>query len=227
VVDNLKAWSAITNNLYIWHYNTSFPHYLIPFPDFVELGADAEMYSRSGVKGIFWQGDYSAGGGGSDAELRSWMLAKLSWNPKKDWSALVDDFINGYYGKAAPFYRQYFDMLHKEVTEKNIHFTCGLNTKSELFSPEIIAKSNRLFDLAEKAAKNPDVLRRVQKARLGIEYVELMQPVEKKETAGKEKELLSRWADFITRCKGYGITNLSEWCGIDNTYADVKKKLGG
>ncbi|MBL8218275.1 MAG: DUF4838 domain-containing protein, partial [Bryobacterales bacterium] len=28
---NLEAWSKITNQLYIWHYNTNFSHYLLPF----------------------------------------------------------------------------------------------------------------------------------------------------------------------------------------------------
>ena len=196
VVSNLKAWHQITDNLYIWHYNISFGHYLIPFPDFEELGADADMYHRNGVKGVFWQGDYSSGGGGEFAELRSWVLAKLSWNTKADWSALVDDFMNGYYGKAAPYIRQYFDMLHKEVRGKNIHFNCGLGPKSELFSPKIIAESVRLLDRAEKAAKDDEALDRVRKVRLGIDYVRLMQPIEKKETKGREKELLAGWDPF-------------------------------
>lgn len=227
-INNLKAWSVITDQLYIWHYNTSFPHYLIPFPDFVQLAASADMYQRHRVKGVFWQGNYSPGGGGSDAELRSWVMAKLSWNPKRDWSALVDDFLASYYGAAAPYYRQYFDMLHKEVREKNIHFTCGLNTKSELFSPEIISESVRLFDLAEKAVANqPDVLKRVQKARLAIEYVQIAQPIETKEFAGREKELLARIEPFIAACKEYGITHLNEWARIDATYEQWKKTLGG
>ncbi|HWC00767.1 MAG TPA: DUF4838 domain-containing protein, partial [Bryobacteraceae bacterium] len=43
-VKNLEAWSKITNQLYIWHYNTNFAHYLAPFPDFDELMADLPMY---------------------------------------------------------------------------------------------------------------------------------------------------------------------------------------
>lgn len=228
VVANLKAWSQITDQLYIWHYNTSFPHYLIPFPDFEELGADADMYLRHGVKGIFWQGDYSRGGGASDAELRSWILAKLSWNPKRDWSALMDDFLAGYYGAAAPYYRQYMDMLHKEVREKDIHFNCGLNPKSSLFSPEIIAESVRLFDLAEKAVANsPDELKRIKKARLGIEYLQIAQPIEYKNFEGQEKELLARIDSFIATCKDFGITNLNEWSDINATHEQWKKALGG
>ena len=37
---NLQAWAKITNQLYIWHHNTNFTHYLLPFPDLDELAAD-------------------------------------------------------------------------------------------------------------------------------------------------------------------------------------------
>ncbi|MBI4890566.1 MAG: DUF4838 domain-containing protein [Acidobacteria bacterium] len=50
---NLKAWSGITNQLYIWHYNTNFSHYLLPFPDFDELAADIPLYKERGVVGLF------------------------------------------------------------------------------------------------------------------------------------------------------------------------------
>src|SRR5207253_297307 len=49
-VSNLAAWSKITDTLYIWHYNTNFAHYLIPFPDFKQLPESVKLYKRSGVK---------------------------------------------------------------------------------------------------------------------------------------------------------------------------------
>ena len=60
---NLQAWSKITNQLYIWHYNTNFSHYLMPFPDFDELAADIPVYQKHGVVGLFMQGAYAKGGG--------------------------------------------------------------------------------------------------------------------------------------------------------------------
>ncbi len=38
---HLKAWGAMTDTLYIWHYNTDFAHYLMPFPDFAEFPAES------------------------------------------------------------------------------------------------------------------------------------------------------------------------------------------
>ena len=98
---NLKTWAAITNQLYIWHYNTNFSHYLTPFPDFDELAADIPLYQRSGVVGIFLEGSYEAGGGGENAELRSYITARLLWNPHIDVERDLDEFFEGVYGPAA------------------------------------------------------------------------------------------------------------------------------
>ena len=35
----LRSWGALTDTLYIWHYNTNFANYLMPFPDFDEFPA--------------------------------------------------------------------------------------------------------------------------------------------------------------------------------------------
>ena len=66
-VDILQAWSKITSQLYIWHYNTNFAHYLLPFPDFDQLADSFPMYRRHGVVGLFMEGAYAAGGGGEYA----------------------------------------------------------------------------------------------------------------------------------------------------------------
>ena len=60
---NLKAWARITNQLYIWHYNTNYSHYLAPFPDFYGLAANISVYQRNGVVGLFLEGAYPPGGG--------------------------------------------------------------------------------------------------------------------------------------------------------------------
>ena len=67
-VKTLADWSKLSPSLYIWHYNTDFAHYLLPFPDFAEFPADMRLYKKSGVKGIFFEGDYARrrrGGGGA------------------------------------------------------------------------------------------------------------------------------------------------------------------
>ena len=51
------------------------------------------------MKGIFFQGAY-CGPGGSDAELRSWVMSKVLWDPNVDTDKLVSEWMQGVYGKA-------------------------------------------------------------------------------------------------------------------------------
>jgi len=176
-MNNLRAWSRITTQLYIWHYVTNFAHYLMPFPDFDELAADLPMYRQKGVVGLFLEGDYAEEGGGENAELRSYLMARLLWDTNADASQAVDEFLAAYYGKAAPSMRSYFDLLHRQVRPapegKGHHMWIYTNPGAPYLSEEFLAQSQGLFRQAEVAAEDEAALRRVRKARLSIDYVAL------------------------------------------------------
>lgn len=226
-IENLANWSKITNNLYIWHYNTSFANYLNPFPDFRQLMDTAKLYKRSGVKGIFWEGAYPAGGGGELGQLRSYLLSKITWNPEIDGEAVMKEFCDDYYGKAGRYVYEYVQLLEDKVTKDNIHMKIWAGPNDAYLTPEIIAASDALFDKAESVSDSPEILDRVRQARLSIEFVKLMQPIVRKETKGKEAELRKQLDDFIAQCKHYGMTNISEGEGLDPYYERIKKELGG
>jgi hypothetical protein len=64
------------------------------------------------VKELFEQGDH-CGRHGAFAELKAWLLAKWMWNPDLPMEPLLKDFLEGYYGAAAPYIRKYLDELHR------------------------------------------------------------------------------------------------------------------
>lgn len=226
-MENLANWGKITDQLYIWHYNTSFAHYLNPFPDFRQLMDTAKLYKRSGVKGIFWEGSYPTGGGGEFGYLRSYLLAKITWNPEIDGNAVMKQFCDDYYGKGGKFIWQYVQLLEDKVTKDNIHMKIWAGPLDGYLTPEIIATSDALFDKAEAAAEWPDVLERISQARLPLEYVKLMQPIMRNEIKGKEAELRKQLDEFVGKCKYYGMTHISEGESMDAYHERVGKLLGG
>ena len=48
---------------------------------------------------MFEQGNREVGG--EFAELRTYLISKLLWNPYDNVDTLMNDFLNGYYGAAA------------------------------------------------------------------------------------------------------------------------------
>jgi hypothetical protein len=177
-LDDLQAWAKITDQLYIWHYVTNFHHYLLPFPDFDELAADIPMYKKHGVVGIFLEGDAAPGGGGENAELRSYLMARLLWNPNIDVSETVNEFMAAYYGKAARVMRAYFDLQHRQVRlppqGKGHHMWIYTNPGAPYLSQDFLDQATKLLDEAESTAADEHTRKRVRKARLSIDYVKLM-----------------------------------------------------
>jgi hypothetical protein len=216
---NLNAWSKITNQLYIWHYNTNFAHYLLPFPDFDELAADIPMYKDRGVVGLFMEGSVTKGGGAENAELRSYVMAKLLWDPGTDVKRAVEEFHEAYYGKAAPPMLRYFELMHREVRTPPAglgrHIWIYDSPGAPYLNAEFVGKAAELFRQAEGLAESDAVRARVRKARLGIDYVRLTRA--KRFTVDGEwyrpsdlNGLKERWNAFVAGLGGFGITNLSE-----------------
>jgi hypothetical protein len=223
-IEYLKGWAKLTDRLDIWHYNTDFSHYQMPFPDFRELMDSAKLYKKSSVKGIFWQGGYNCGHS-ELGELRTYLLSKISWNPDIDGEAVMKEFCDDFYGSSGKYIYEYITLLEDKVADENIHMQICDSPLNPCFSPDIIAESDKLFAKAMSAADSPEILLRVKQAYLPIKYVKLMQPILRKETDGKEAEYEKRIDEFIDECASYGITRIKEGSTVEQSREKLKKML--
>jgi hypothetical protein len=181
------------------------------------LGPNIRFFVANGVRGIFEQGAYTSLGA-EFAELKAWVLAKLLWNPSQDDRKLVEEFVSGYYGAAAPYLSEYIKLIHDEAEAKNAYLSCFSSTTAAFLNLAMMAKAEKLFDQAEAAAKDdPALLQRVQVARLPLRYVWAMRWYEWQDQAAGEKVAWPGPADytqnaqtFLDVAKAYGITMISE-----------------
>jgi hypothetical protein len=227
-VSNLQEWAKVTDNLYIWHYNTDFVAYLLPWPDIDQLVTTIPLYKRTGVKGMFNQGNYSAGGGGFMDELKAYVIARLLWDTTADAKVVREDFLNGYYGKAGKPIGQFLDLLHDKVRNENLHAGIYIGVEAPWLTPELMAESNKLFDEAEKLADDADVLERVKHSRLSLEYVDLLQTINHIGAHGtpeQKAETLTRLEKFIQECEADGITELNEGMPIRTRFEQLAAPL--
>lgn len=223
----LLAWSKIAaGHLQVWHYVTDFAHYLQPFPDWDELGADMAYYQTNGVTGVFCEGDYQ---GHCELQvMRTWVMAHLLWNPHQDVWALIRDFCNGYYGKkAGPDIYAYLRLFHDRLQQPGIHLHLYDPPTSPLFSAALLKSANDLFDQAEAVAENPEFKRRVQEARLGIRYVELARHIPgKTATAADRAAFRTRLDPFIMDLVRFKIASLSEGHTVNEWIRNMKALAG-
>lgn len=226
----LQGWSRLTDQLYIWHYVTNFAHYPLPFPNFKELAADIAMYRRMGVKGLFLQGNYSPGGGGENAELRSYVTAKLLWDPSQDMDRLVNEFLEGVYGRAAKPMRAYYDWMHAQVSPPQRHLYIYMHPGAPYLSREFLDRAERLFAEAEALAENEAVLRRIRRDRLSVEYARVLQSA-KLELDGESyaPRALEDWRkgldSLFSAARGFGMTHLTESRTIEQQESALRRRI--
>ncbi|RME91357.1 MAG: DUF4838 domain-containing protein, partial [Verrucomicrobia bacterium] len=167
--EDIRGWAAICNRLYVWDYTTDFAHYLQPHPNWFVLGPNVRFFAAHHVKGLFEQGAYQ-GYGAEFSELRAWVLAQLLWDPSQDDRRLIDEFLDGYYGPAAPFIRRYMALLHDASAGWNL--TCFSRTDTPFFNFVTMARAEQLWRQAQAAvADQPELKPRVRLGRVWLGYV--------------------------------------------------------
>ena len=198
---DLTSWSVLAPHLYIWDYVVDFAHFLLPYPNFKVLQPNIQTFRDNKSIGIMEQGAYQCRGG-EFSELRSYLIARLFWNPDCDADKVISDFMNGYYGRSGKFVRQYFDQLQGRITP-DAHIHPNLSPDDRIFSDRFIKDSYTLFEEATKVADNPDVLRRVELASLPVLYLKC-----------RRTPVLSKYdgtyAKFCTNTEREGVSHYAE-----------------
>jgi len=215
--DDIIGWSKIADRLYIWDYTTNFRHYLLPHPNLRVLGPNVKFFADHNVKGIFEQGAYTTNGA-EMAELRAWVLAKLLWDPTRDGAALTDEFIEGYYGPAAPHVKAYLKVTHDAVEQSGDWLGCFENHTAKYLSFDTLAHGWSHLKAAETAVQDhPDLRFRVQVAQLPTMYTFMMRWKDMREAAKATsadwpmpESIKDTYDQFLTIARKKNVTQLRE-----------------
>ena len=224
-VRDLKGWSQLSNRLWVWNYNTSFRHYLLPFPNQRVRDDNIRFFVSNGVRGVFEQDCYNTTGG-ELSSLGGYVTAKHLWNPAYGEDRAIDEFLQAVYEDAAPFVRQYVDMLHDRVEQANIHVTIRAGLQSEHLDGPLLKRAVTLFDRAEAATRDrPEVLERVRVARASVDYALFERArlgLSGAPTIDHDRFrivpdaiLARRFEPFFAAIKASGMTRLIEWMQAD------------
>ncbi|HPO15447.1 MAG TPA: DUF4838 domain-containing protein [Candidatus Hydrogenedentes bacterium] len=214
---DIEAWSSISHQLYIWDYVTNFAQYLLPHPNLQVLAPNIRCFVTNKAIGLFEQGD-AGSSCGDFVELRAWLLAHLMWEPSRDANALIDEFLNGYYGPAAWPLRRYIDRMHDAIGRSGATMRCYAQDTSSWLELDDLNEATVLFSEAEKAvASDPVLSMRVRRARLPLDYAWLNRYAGLKRTARLRHEPFAGPADpaaaseeFIATCNGFNVGQYAE-----------------
>lgn len=222
-LEDIADWGKISNHIYLWDYTVNFSHHVSPFPNLHVLQPNIQFFTRNGAHEQFQQSNTDVGH--EFSELKSYLISRLLWNPDINADSVINDLLNGYYGKAAPWIRRYIDRLEGECIRSgerlDIYEPPAAHAGSFL-SADNMAAYNRFFDEAEASVKDqPEVLQRVKVARLPIEYAAM--EIAKNDMFGSRgwysgdsskfvlrPDMKSMLEEFYATCKTNSVQTLNE-----------------
>lgn len=171
-LNDLNEWGKICNHIYLWDYTVDFDHSYSPFPNLHTLQPNIQLFVRNNVKEHFQQSNTETGH--EFSELKSYLIAKLLWNPDADVSKVIEEFTNGFYGPAGIWIRKYIYHLQNEIVKSGELLDIygpPTNYQNTFLSFNNVKSYNSYFDEAEKSViNNPDFLLHVQIARMSLQY---------------------------------------------------------
>ncbi len=237
-VRDVREWSRIASDIIVWDYVIQFPNLISPFPNLHVLQPNLRFFAGNGVTAMFEQGNREVGG--EFAELRSYLISKLMWNPDENVDTLMDDFLNGYYGAGGKPIRRYIDMMREASVASGQPlriFGSPNEAAGSYLTKPLIANYRKLFDEAESAvADSADILERVKIARLPLDFA-IMEQAKKNfygdygtfmKTGEKwivNPEIRSMTDRFVDLCIRQGVTRLKEWSTTPEAYRSAMYRL--
>ena len=168
--EHLLTWAEITKHLRIWDYAVTFaaPRNLA-MPSVHTYPVDYRFFVENNVQGVFTEHEYP-----TYSDMRAfkiWMMMKLKEDPYADYDALVDTFMNGYFGPAGPYVHEYLKALEAAAAETGSFI--GWFAAPSAFrhiNIDLVPRAHELFDQAEAAvADDAELVHRVRRARLALD----------------------------------------------------------
>ena len=241
-VKDLSDWSNLTNNIFMWDYVVQFRTYLSPFPNFHTIQPNIQLFRQYGIPMMFQQG---SGSSWSDlAELKQYYISKLLWNPDLDGDSLINRFLKTYYGAAAPYIRNYYDISHdalQKVADTQNLDIYGLPSYyfGTFLTRDLVSQYHDQMDMAERASANDSTtLSRVLRARMPVDFAWLDYALNAGDSAlsfitssdGKKKvneRMMESLDRFVENSEKTGIRTISEHGYSIREYRDHVTRLTG
>jgi hypothetical protein len=204
-------WSKVSRNLGVHDYWTAWsqPH-LWPHANIHGLAQTLKFYYRCGLTHFFVEDELMGSRIHNFVDLQFYMAAKLFQDPLQDERPVIDEFMELYYGPAAPAMRKLLAYIEKRQEEEAGMLTAVPPSSRKYLDAKFFIEADTIISQAEKkAAVNPQFLAHVRQERLSFDEALLF--LWKK--LEKERRLPFKHHEIISR--------------LEQGYEAAYKKYGG
>ena len=168
-----EEWATISKRMRLWVYPHQYRHKLAPMPNLHAVVDNLGYFRDQGAESMFVE---QSNGYEGWTPMRLWLWAKLAWNPDLDAGELIQDFIWGFYGNAAPAVAEYERLLvdHcRTYTDfaKRRNWIYAIHDEA-LYRHGFVEKARTILDRAAALAEDDTVRERVALLKVGVVYVD-------------------------------------------------------
>ncbi|MBQ9253523.1 MAG: DUF4838 domain-containing protein [Bacteroidales bacterium] len=223
---DLEDWGKVSKNIFLWDYECDFAYYVSPFPNFHVLQKNIQYFVENGAFLQFQQANCQRGNDLS--ELKNYLLAKLLWQPYLNQDSVMNEFLQGYYGKQAGRmigeYIKDIDSVaisYKDEVGLDI-YGAPIRYAENILNEENLKRYDSILQIAEDLSQNNKTyLLRVQTVRLAIDYA--IMEIAKADMYGKrgwyekqngkwvlKEDMQQRLEKFHSVCQQAKVENMNE-----------------
>ncbi len=109
VADVIEGWNDISSELHLWWYSTDAYSYFMPLNSYDNMGVNYQFAYEHGVKVIFHQSQYDSEVSTDWSRLKIYLQRELAEDPYADVDALIEKFMNAYFGAGAENMKKLMD----------------------------------------------------------------------------------------------------------------------
>lgn len=219
----LSAWAELTDSIYMWNYSTNFQYYYAPFPNITSLQKRYQYFKDNSCIAIFDNGCGENMVAGEFHELRTYLVAKLMWDPDTDVQRHIREFCAAYYGAAAEDIVEFIYEFEKSVkgykplAASSCHMTCqdggeSLEHNTALTELEI-KRLDRLIKRAQAKDLSEDEARHLQGVAISYRFFKCATFSGEFNWLSFKNEPISETQRLYSDMRDYGIGFLSEGGG--------------
>ncbi len=229
--EDLATWKTLSDDIWIWNYNTNFANYDLPFPNLRSIEPNVKYFLNNNVHGLFMQANGN-GMSGEMSDLRNYVISHTIWNPQEGGWARVEEFCRLHYGAAAQPILDYLTYLHDEADAKGVHPECFPTALESGLDQDLALKAMAWFKEAMELAPDDVVRSRVEKASLCAYKALLATSGSTRYEAGKcyldiPAEYATLIDDYIALARKYGLTRTRETVLAETFFEEIKGMTAG
>ena len=170
---NLENWHKSGAKLLLWDYwNMGGRFFNPPRIETVTdaIQPDMKTFRRLNIASLFLEAEKDQVTPQNFIDLNYFLAAQLMINPDKDVEKLIDIFITGYYGPAAPEMSKYLSIIRNGIKEHPVRQRTMRVGRWNFITPTFMLDSYKMFKQAEAKTKPDSIYRK----RLHFEMIPLL-----------------------------------------------------